>query len=119
MVQPETPADRIKQHFRGARKILEPEDEDAEQAAKRRRREETEGAFEWFARIFSRLSTVRQSFKEEQAITRPDDRSAYADAIDYLSNTLDSMNPYCEPDAFLAEIDDECGPPQNYGSPQL
>jgi hypothetical protein len=62
---------------------------------------------------------VRQSFKEERAIAQPDDRGAYADAIDYLSDTLDSMNPYWEPDAFLAAIDDDCGPPQNYGSPQL
>jgi hypothetical protein len=47
---------------------------------------------------------------------------AYDQAAAFLENTLDSLNPYCEPDAYLTELDGEdyrTPPPQDYYPLQL
>ena len=47
---------------------------------------------------------------------------AYEQAAACLDDTLDSMNPYCEPDAYLTEIDGDDynnQPPQEYYLLQL
>ena len=81
-------ASPILQRFRAARKAL-CDDEEPPPAAKKRSGE-TRGAFGMAARKFTLRRLVRAL-------------SAFA----AMPINIDSMNPYCEPDAYLTEIDGE------------
>ena len=101
-------------------------DEEADlEAEKRRRRGEAEGEFQKLTRKFSRqLERKRETPAADtttagEAAEIPAD--AYEHAISYLSHAIDSMNPYCEPDACVIEldyVDDAYMPPQDYPSLQ-
>jgi hypothetical protein len=88
-------AGSISQLFGAAVKAaLTQEDEAPAPTEKRRRKGETEGAFNWLARIVSRVSTVRRSFRQRAAITSryaPIDPEACAVATKYLSSALDTL----------------------------
>jgi len=67
---------------------------------------------------------VMEGFRTERAaVTRPDtmqDHDAFGVATAYLSDTLDSMNPYWQPDAYwaAAAIDGGFGAQQDHYFPQ-
>lgn len=90
------PRTTIKELFKATVKALTAAgDDDDEEPKTRRRRGETEGQFQWLARIVSRVSTVKQNFRGRTAITSryaPIDPEAYAVATKYLSNTLDMLS---------------------------
>jgi hypothetical protein len=84
----------VKGWFKAAAKALTGDDED-EEPKTRRRRDETEGQFQWLARIIAHVSTVRQNFRGRSAIASryaPIDAEAYAVATKHLSNTLDMLS---------------------------
>jgi hypothetical protein len=102
-------AEPTRQMFRAAAKAVT-EDEDAElDAEKRRRRGEAEGAFQQFTMKFSRhLGGNRAS-------------RTYQQPVDYLAETLDSLNLYYWEDSGPdgAEIDATNNAPQDYYPLQL
>jgi hypothetical protein len=79
-------------------------------------------------RLLSRYAVLRRAavtskiarlpFKQGKSIIR---QAPAMDPRGLVPEPLDSMNPYCEPDAHLAglEIDEGCNPPHDYFRLQL
>jgi hypothetical protein len=113
--------------FRAAARALtardeKPEDEDDE---KRRRKGDRDGDFQTLLlrRKFPRRAVNRYDSLNTTIAARTQDiaADAYEQAAALLEIALDSMNPYCEPDACVIEIGgiDDYQPPQDYYPLQL
>ena len=87
-------------------------DDEDDEAERRRKRGETESQFgslrRWFAkpywvqpvRLISAASRINTGWNKAGKITR-----ATATRAEPIEIALDSMNPYCEPDACVIDLD--------------
>jgi hypothetical protein len=107
-------AGSIAQLFRSAaRKLLRDEDDEE---PRQKEKEKTEGSFRMnaaalFTRMRRAVTTIAIKLASGAFTARSADhapaaanREAYEEAGAFLENTLDSMNPYWEPDAHLTGI---------------
>jgi hypothetical protein len=108
--------------FRSAVKAITGRDEDEPAPETRRRRGETEGAFQRLARAISRRFNPMREFRGRAAITSrylTISTEAHIAETAYLPSTLDTLNQWNNEGDFASEFADAFDAEQNHISPHL